>query len=57
MGKYTQVALTLTRGVGLDPQGRTEQTLVPREDPLDRPAMMPPKVEVGWPERPATGPR
>src|SRR5262245_7100575 len=24
---------------------------------LDLPAMMPPKVEVGWPARPATGPR
>src|SRR4051812_8346199 len=30
--------------------------LGPLEALLHLPAMMPPKVEVGWPERPATGP-
>src|SRR3954467_11682041 len=31
--------------------------LGPLQALLDLPAMMPPKVEVGWPERPALGPR
>ena len=39
MGKHTQVALPLTRGVGLAPQGRAEQTLVPREDALRLPTL------------------
>jgi hypothetical protein len=57
VGEYTQPALALARRVGLAPQGRAEQPLVPREGALDLPAMMPPKVEVGWPDRPAIGPR
>src|SRR6516162_7768044 len=39
MGKYTQVALTLTRGIGLAPQGRAPQTLVLREAALHLPAL------------------
>src|SRR6185312_119393 len=39
MGKHTQVALTLTRGIGLTSQGRSQQTLVPREDALRLPTL------------------
>ena len=35
---------------------QSEDRFHPLETKLDLPAMMPPKVEVGWPERPATGP-
>ena len=39
MGEYTQMAFTLTRGVGLAPQGRAEHTLVSRERTLRLPTL------------------
>ena len=37
--------------------GHPSKLLELTEQSLDLPVMMPPKVEVGWPNRPATGPR
>src|SRR5579872_2423980 len=39
MGKYTQIAFARTRGIGLTPQGRAQQTLVPREDTFRLPTL------------------
>ena len=39
MGKYTQVAFAFTRCIGLAPQGRPQQTLVPRKRALRLPTL------------------
>ena len=56
MGQDSELALALAGGVRPTAERTPESPLVPGERRLDGTATMPPKVEVGWPGRPATGP-
>src|SRR5262245_11737868 len=56
MREYPEATLPLPALVGPPGQRAAEPALVAAEGALDGSAMMPPKVGVGWPRRPTTGP-
>jgi hypothetical protein len=56
VGEDSKQALPLSGLIRPGSEGTAEPPFVPAERGLDGSAIMPPKVEVGWPSRPATGP-